>query len=138
MFIYERVWSNKFNRSFIFSILMAFWAFFIELYFLFWPSDLIKENALLSWLYMDMFGFTFLLDVFHIIVWGICFFFTWLSYAAFKEYSNSGTANISEFVILLTIFAFFVLFLNNIFIATLFTVISAGEFYYMYLALSEQ
>lgn len=117
---------------------MAFWAFFIELYFLFWPSDLIKENALLSWLYMDMFGFTFLLDVFHIIVWGICFFFTWLSYAAFKEYSNSGTANISEFVILLTIFAFFVLFLNNIFIATLFTVISAGEFYYMYLALSEQ
>ena len=138
MFIHNRIWQNKINRTLIFSIFVVIWTLLIEFYFLFWPMELIKENVFVSWLYFDFFGYTFLLDLFHTVIWGISFFFTWLAYTIFKDISNSGEATVSEFIYILAIFTFFIIFLNNIFIAGLFLLVGFSEFFYMYFALSNE
>lgn len=137
MYIHSKIWQEKLNRTLIFSILMVFWTFFIELYFLFFPEAVIKENAILSWLYFDLFGFPILLTLFHTLIWGVCFFFTWFIYTIFKDKSNSGQATVLEFFYVLGIFSFFIVFLNNVIIAFLFIIFSLGEFAYLYLALAD-
>ena len=137
MYVYDRIWQNKFNRTIIFSTLMTFWTLFIELYILFWPVESVKENILLGFLYTDIFGFTPLVDVFHSIVWALCFFFGWITYTLIKEISRSQAASINEFIIAVIFLSFFIIFINNITVTVLFLILVIGEFSYMYYSLKE-
>jgi hypothetical protein len=137
MYVYGKVWSNKFNRTLLFSSLMTFWALFIELFFLFWPRDTLENEFLINILFFDLFGVEIFGWIFHTIIWSVFFFFLWMTYSLIKELSRSRPANISEFIITVLIIALFVSFINNIQIATLFLLFTAGEFFYMYLSLKD-
>lgn len=137
MKIYNMLWENQINRTIIFSFLMVIWTLLIELYVIFFPVELIKENIFLGWIYTDVFGFQFLLDGFHLVIWGICFFFTWITYVTMKEATNLPSAKTSEFIILVLVFLVFVIIFTNMFIGILFVVITFLEFSYMYLSIGK-
>lgn len=146
MYVHNFVWYNKLNRTLIFSILMTLWTFLLEMYLLFWPTDSIKEHILLGILYFDLGDFLPLLDIFHVIVWSLCFFFTWMAYAIVKEITRSEPAGIVEFVVMLLGFAFFVFFIVSAqttqdiepWIVTIaFVGVCLAEFGYFYLALAD-
>ena len=137
MFVYNRIWSNKFNRTMLFSSLMSAWAFFIELYFFFWPKETLKNEFMISILYIQIFHAEVLGWLFHTIIWSIFFFFGWIVYALIKELSRSGAANMSEFIIGAIVFSVFIAFMNNVQIAVLFLLFAAGEYLYMYLSLRD-
>ena len=96
--VYESLWANQVNRTFIFSVLLTFWRLIIELYLIFWRIETIEKHILLGVLYTDVnLGFIKLvspfLDLFHIIIWSSCFFFSWMSYTLAKtEFTNSNPA----------------------------------------------
>jgi hypothetical protein len=137
MRIYNTLWENQINRTIIFSFLMVIWTLLIELYVIFFPIEVIKENLFLGWIYTDVFGFEFLLDAFHLVIWGICFFFTWITYVTVKEASKLPSATTSEFIILAFVYLVFVMIFTNMFIGILFLVITFLEYSYMYLSIGK-
>ena len=83
MRFYETVWENILNRTVILSVLFFFWTILIESYFLFWPKDLIRANIFVGWLFTDIFfGFSPLIDIFHIVIWGALRMGIYQSYAS--------------------------------------------------------
>ncbi|MHA2365362.1 MAG: hypothetical protein ACXAC7_15495 [Candidatus Hodarchaeales archaeon] len=143
MRLHSYLWENNINRTLIMSLLIVFWTLLIELYFLFWPLESLQNHLLLGLLYQDFkIVIPFLgtiepfLDLFHIILWSLCFFFSWILYTMIKQLTNSDAAGIIEFVALILIFFFFIYYINNIFVAGFFILFSIGEFAYMYFALS--
>jgi hypothetical protein len=137
MKLYKSVWENQINRTLIFSFLMVIWTLLIELYIIFFPRELVQENIFLGWLYTDLFGFQFLLDGFHLVIWGICFFFTWITYVTVKEASRLPSATTTEYIIFALVFLVFVTIFTNVFIGLLFLIITFLEFSYMYLSISD-
>lgn len=137
MYAYNKIWYNKFNRTLLFSSLMTAWAFFIELYFFFWPKETLQKEFLINILYIKIFHATIFGWIFHTIVWSIFFFFGWITYTLIKELSRSESANITEFAIGAFVFALFISFMNNIQVAFLFLIFTAGEWIYMYLSLRD-
>lgn len=137
MKIYNSVWENSVNRTIIFSFLMVIWTLLIELYFIFFPEEMIKENLFLGWIYTDFFGFQILLEVFHILIWGLCFFFTWITYVTIKEASRLPSATTSEYIVLVLVFLVFVVIFTNMIIGLLFLAFTALEFGYMYLSIAK-
>ena len=138
MKVYNYVWANSTNRTLIFSFLMIIWSILIELYFIFYPLDLIKENIFLGWLYTDVFGFTPFLDVFHLIIWGIAFFFTWIVYGIVKEIIGLPLANVTEYIVFVFGYGVFVTIFNGIGDGILFVGVCFIEFLYFFMALREQ
>ena len=144
--IYNSIWGNEVNRSIIFSFLMTTWCILIQLYFLFWPISSIQANLFTGWLYISIFGHQILLDIFLVIIWGICFFFTWVIYTYFKESLRMGQSNLNEYLIFIVIFEIFITILNfgerksfptiAIF-ATVFFLITLIELVYMYITLTK-
>ena len=132
--LYKSIWENQINRTLIFSFLMVVWTLLIELYLIFFPRDLIQENIFLGWVYTEVFGFQLFLDGFHLVIWGICFFFTWMTYVTVKEASRLPPASTSEYIILVLVFLVFVTIFTDLFIGILFLVIAFLEFAYMYLS----
>ncbi|MHA1992348.1 MAG: hypothetical protein ACW981_12910 [Candidatus Hodarchaeales archaeon] len=137
MRIYSTLWENQINRTIIFSFLMVIWTLLIELYVIFFPVEVIKENLFIGWIYTDVLGFEFLLDAFHLVIWGICFFFTWITYVTAKEASRLPSATTSEFIILALVYFVFVMIFTNMFIGILFLVITFLEFSYLYLSIGK-
>ena len=135
--VHNYLWGNSLNRTYIISILMVLWTLFIELYFLFWPIEEAERNLVVGFLFTDIFGTTLLLDLFHSIVWSLCIFFSWIFYTLLKQLTNSNPAGIIKFLALIILFAFFILFINNVFVMGLVIVLALGEFGYMYLALAD-
>ncbi len=136
MKVYKSIWENQINRTLIFSFLMVIWSLLIELYLIFFPADVIKENIFLGWLYTDILGFQLLLDAFHLVIWGLCFFFTWITYVTIKEASKLPSANVSEYIILGFVFLVFVVIFTNIFIGVMFLIIAFLEFSYLYFSVA--
>lgn len=142
MYVYDKVWSNKFNRTLLFSSLMTVWAFFIEAFFFFWkqdPSslDTLKNGFPFSILYIQIFHAAVFGWIFHTIIWSIFFFFGWIVYTLIKELSRSDAPNVQEYAIGAFVFALFIAYMNNIQIATLFIVAVSLEWLYMYLSLRD-
>lgn len=137
MYAYNKIWNNKFNRTLLFSSLMTAWAFFIELYFFFWPQATLKKEFLINILYIQIFHATVIGWIFHTIIWSIFFFFGWITYTLIKELSRSESANITEFAIGAVVFAIFISYLNSVQVASLFLIFTAGEWIYMYLSLRD-
>ena len=139
MRFYETVWENILNRTVILSVLFFFWTILIESYFLFWPKDLIRANIFVGWLFTDIFfGFSPLIDIFHIVIWGICFFFSWLLFAVIKEGTRSGPTTISEYVIAVTVFSIFIVILVNLLVGMMFILFTILLFLYIWAALREK
>ena len=146
--IHDYLWENDFNRTLIISILVVFWTISLEMYFLFFPIEDVRNHFLLGILYViDAIPIAFgiiqleiilLLDVFHILVWSICIFFSWITYTLIKQITESNPAGIIEFLGLVLLFAFFILFINNLFVALLVVLLSLLEFSYMFYALAEE
>ena len=136
MRIYKSIWENQINRTLIFSFLMIIWTLLIELYLIFFPVDVIKENIFLRWIYTDVFGFQLLLDGFHLFIWGLCFFFTWITYVTIKEASKFPSASVSEFIIFALVFLVFVVIFTNMFIGIMFLLIAFLEFIYLYFSVA--
>lgn len=136
MKVYKSIWENQINRTLIFSFLMIIWSLLIELYLIFFPVDVIKENIFLGWLYTDIFGFQLLLDAFHLLIWGLCFFFTWITYVTIKEASRLPSANVTEYIILGLVFLVFVVIFTNMFIGMMFLLIAFLEFSYLYFSVA--
>ena len=137
MYVYNRIWSNKFNRTLLFSSLMTLWAVFIELYFFFWPQEALQNEFLVSFLYTKVFGAEIFGWIFHTIMWSIAFFFGWMCYTLGKELTRSRSAGVNEYIVAALVLAFFISFMNNLQVAFLFMVVTAGEYLYMYLSLRE-
>lgn len=146
MKVYESLWDNLTNRTMIINVLVIFWTLIIEMYFLFWSVEQIKENIFVSWLYFEPFngisfsvidlnGVTPLLGLFHLIIWGVCFFFTFITYSIAKEVTRSGEANITEYGIMVIVFAFFIMIVNGWPIGLGFVILAILEFLYLYLSL---
>ena len=135
---HDYLWENKLTRTWILSILIVLWTLLIELYFLFWPIEEVENHFLLSFLYIDFgLGSTFLADIFHGTIWSLCIFFTWILYTLIKQSTGSNPAGIIEYFVFIFLFAFFILFINNLFVTILFVIISLAEFGYMYLSLAD-
>lgn len=137
MYVYDRIWSNKFNRTMLFSSLMTAWAFFIELYFFFWPKETLQNEFLINILYIKIFNAEIFGWLFHTIVWSVFFFFGWITYTLVKELSRSEAANVTEFAIGAFVFSLFISFMNNMQVAVLFLLFTSGEWLYMYLSLRD-
>ncbi|MFW9927864.1 MAG: hypothetical protein ACFFD1_00565 [Candidatus Thorarchaeota archaeon] len=138
MKVYQSVWENSTNRTYIFSVLMIFWTLIVELYFIFFPIDDIKNNVFASWLYIDVFGYQVLLDFFHLVIWSICFFFTWILYSAIKESVRMPAASISEYAVFVIIFTFFVTIFTSVLIGIMFIGLTIVEFVYLYVISVQQ
>lgn len=146
--IHDYLWENDFNRTLIISILVVFWTISLEMYFLFFPIQDVRNHFLLGLLFViDAIPIAFgiiqleiilLLDLFHILVWSICIFFSWITYTLIKQITESNPAGIIEFLALVLLFAFFILFINNLFVALLVVLLSLLEFSYMFYALAEE
>lgn len=135
MYVYDKLWYNKYNRTMIFSFLMTCWAFFIELYFFFWPSETLQKEFIIGLLYTKIFNVEIFSIIFHAIIWSICFFFGWIFYAFVKELSRSKSPDALEYGIAGFVLSIFIAYMNNIPVALLFLVVISGEFAYMYLSL---
>ena len=143
--IYNSIWGNEINRSIIFSFLVTSWCILIQLYFLFWPISSIKNNIFLGWMYIGIFGHEILVDIFLAIIWGICFFFTWMTYSYLKESLRMGQSDLNEYILFIIIFEIFIAILNfgerksfpTVFIfATVFFLMTLVELVYMYITLT--
>lgn len=142
MYVYDKVWSNKFNRTLLFSSLMVAWSFFIEAYFYFWSNSISTKETLkhgfFSILYIQIFHAEVFGWLFHTIIWSIFFFFGWIVYASVKELSRSDAPNVTEFAIGAFVFAVFIAYLNDsVQIATLFIIACSIIWIYMYLSLKD-
>ena len=137
MFVYGKVWNNKFNRTMIFSFLMTLWSFFIELYFFFWPKETLEKEFLIDLLYIKILHVQVFLIIFHTIIWSICFFFGWIFYTLVKELSRSKAPDAMEYGIAGIVISIFIAFMNSVPVALLFLVVITGEFAYMYLSVRD-
>lgn len=138
MYVYDKVWSNKFNRTMIFSSLMTLWAVFIELFYFFWPKETLQNEFLLNFVYIKTFDVEIVGIIFHTIIWSIAFFFGWLIYTLSKEMSRSRSAGANEYILSAFVVSLFIAFMNeSVIIAFLFLVVVAGEYLYMYLSLRD-
>ena len=137
MYVYNKIWYNKFNRTLLFSFLMTAWAFFIELYFFFWPKETLSKEFLLNILYIKIFDAEVFGWVFHTIIWSVFFFFGWITYSLIKELSRSDAPNVTEFAVGAFVFSLFIAFMNNVQVAFLFLLFTAGEWLYMYFSLKD-
>lgn len=137
MYVYNKVWYNKFNRTIIFSFLMTAWAFFIELYFFFWPKETLEKEFLINLLYIKILHLQPLIIIFHTIIWSICFFFGWIFYTLVKELGRYKAPDALEYGIIGFVISVFIAFMNSIPVAFLFLVVITGEFFYMFLSLRD-
>ena len=137
MYVYEKVWNNKINRTLIFSFLMTFWALFIELYFFFWPKETLQNEFPVNLLYTNILGVEIFSIIFHTVIWAICFFFGWIFYTLVKQLSRSKAPDALEYGISAFVLSIFIAFMNNIPVAFLFLVVITGEFAYMYFSLRD-
>ncbi|MFX1538989.1 MAG: hypothetical protein ACFFDI_32805 [Promethearchaeota archaeon] len=137
--IYRNLWVSKEVRTLILGTLIFSICALLELLFLFFPVEL--ENSVLEFLFweLELFGGTFtpLLIVFHLIVWGIMFFFALMVYAVLREYTG-GRTGLLEIAGIIVIFTFSGLIIYEVWFALYFVGVSALILGYLYLSLTEQ
>ena len=137
--IHRNLWVSKEVRTIILGILIVSICTLLELLFLFFPVDL--ENSVLGFLFweFELFGGTFTpwLTIFHLILWGIMFFFTLMVYAVLREYVG-GRTGLLEIAGIIVIFAFSSLIIYEVWFALYFLGVSGLILGYLYLSLAEQ
>ena len=116
---------------------MPAWAFFIEHYFFLWPKETLQKEFLINILYIKIFHAEVISWIFHTIIWSIFFFFGWIVYTLIKELSRSESPNVTEYAIGAFVFSMFISFMNNVQVAFLFLLFTAGEWVYMYFSLRD-
>ena len=137
--IYRNLWVSKEVRTIILGTLILSICALLELLFLFFPVDL--ENSILGFLFweFELFEGTFTpwLTIFHLILWGIMFFFTLMVYAVLREYVG-GRTGLLEIAGIIVIFAFSSLIIYEVWFALYFLGVSGLILGYLYLSLAEK
>ncbi|MFX0014505.1 MAG: hypothetical protein ACFFB2_05090 [Promethearchaeota archaeon] len=136
--IYQNLWVSKEVRTLILGTLIFSICSLLELLFLFFPVEL--QNSFLGFLFLEfeLFGGTFtpLLTIFHLIVWGIMFFFTLMVYTVVREYTG-GRTGLLEIAGIVIIFTFSSLIIYEVWFALYFVGIAGLIIGYLYLSLAE-
>ncbi|MFX0171258.1 MAG: hypothetical protein ACFE9L_05005 [Candidatus Hodarchaeota archaeon] len=134
--IYRNFWLSEEVRTILLGILMFSICFLLELIFLFFPNEL--QNSFLFFLYTEipLFGGTFtpILTLFHLVVWGIGFFSSFIVYAVIREYTG-GRTGVLEIIAILLIFVVSSWLIFNEWFALYFVGVSALIIGYMYIVL---
>ena len=136
--LYENLWTPKDIRTLILGILLFSMSFLLELIFIFFAIEL--ENSIWGFLYLefDLFGdgFTPLLTLTHLILWGVMFFSILMVYAVIREYTG-GRTSVLEVIVIVAVFAIVGWLRFDLFFGILVVGISALIFGYMFLTLGE-
>ncbi|MFW9990495.1 MAG: hypothetical protein ACFFD4_00405 [Candidatus Odinarchaeota archaeon] len=147
--LYERLWENKKNRTVIFSTTLMLLFLFIELYFLMFPEQEIRKLFDVLYLPLEIQGVTTtpLLDVLHVILWVIIFFFFIITYGFAKESITGLRMSVIDVTVSGAIFAVIVLLIMGKYtvvlpiyaflITALYAGIIALIFLYMFISLRE-
>jgi hypothetical protein len=147
--LYERLWENKRNRTLIFSTTIMLLFTFIELYFIMFPEEEIRKYFDLLYLPIEILGVTVtpFLDVLHVILWTIIFFFFIIMYGFGKEALTGQRMAVMDLIVIGVIFTVLVLLIMGKYtvelpiypflITALYVGIITLVFLYMFLTLKE-
>ncbi len=132
--LYRNLWVSKEVRTLILGVLVLSICFLLELIFLFFRVEL--QQSFLGSLFSEvsLFGETFqpFLIIFHLIVWGLMFFFALMVYAMIREYTG-GRTGLLEIAGLIVILTFSGLVVFNVWFAMCFIGVSGLIVGYLYL-----
>ncbi len=134
MTIYNTIWGNSLNRTTILSSLIALFALFSDVYLLLWrkrllePLEFLNDKIMLfDWKYIDLS---------HVLLWSVVFFFGMIAYANARE-TFETPAGWYDFLGTILIIAFFLFIVYNEWVALFFLILSSLEVLYFYASSKE-
>lgn len=135
--IYRTIWKPREVRALVLSILLITMSMLLELIFLFFAAEL--KASWLSFLYQEIdlpIGMVTPFETFfHLIIWGIMFFSSFIAYSVIREYMNARV-NVIEIVAIGALFALGALLVFDILFVVLFAGVIALILGYMFLSLT--
>ncbi|MHA1166783.1 MAG: hypothetical protein ACTSP4_02905 [Candidatus Hodarchaeales archaeon] len=113
--LYERLWDNEKNRTFILSTTILMLLIFIELFFIMFPETDIRKIFGILYLPFTMQGVevTPLIDLVHLLLWAVIFFCFLISYSYVKLAVTNKRAGLIDIAVSGAIFTAIVLLIMS-------------------------